>query len=153
MLVEESGYKRSPNVQLTAVRLRVFGLFFGLAVLLYQLSVRIDLEARLFPVRSYDDLVIPSAIRIVFPFDLNDLTSGCVLINCLLNRSREGLHVYLFSGLFRALRGRAQSEADADHCCQHCSRRFHIYPFVPPASEGRAKIFLASHYDFVMILA
>jgi len=86
-------------------------------VLLYELPVRVDLKRRLFPIRSDDDLIIPFAIRVVFPFYLNYLSSGYLLINCLLDRRGERLHVDLFSGLFGALRGRAQSEADADRCC------------------------------------
>ena len=39
----------------------------GLFVVLYEFPVRIDLEAPLFPVRSDHDLIVPFAIRTVFP--------------------------------------------------------------------------------------
>ena len=55
-------------------------------MLLQQFPVRIDLEAPFFPVRSDDDLIIPFAIRIVFPFYPNDLSAGRLLINGLLDR-------------------------------------------------------------------
>ena len=39
----------------------------GLFVLFYELPVRINLESRRFAVRGDEDLVVPPAIRIVFP--------------------------------------------------------------------------------------
>ena len=55
------------------------------------LRVRIDLEAPLFSVRSDDDLIVPFAIRVVFPFRLNDLSAGRLLVDCLLDRGGERL--------------------------------------------------------------
>ena len=76
-----------------------------LSLALFQhFPVRIDLKPHLFSVGSDDDLIIPSAIRVIFPFDLNDLSPGCLLINCLLDRGGKGFYVDLFSGLFRGLR-------------------------------------------------
>lgn len=64
-------------------------LSFDFSVLFQELPVRIDLEARLFSIRSDDDLIVPSAIRVVFPFYLNDFSSRRLLINRLLDRSGE----------------------------------------------------------------
>ena len=86
-------------------------------MLFQEFPVRIDLEAPLFAVRSDDDLIVPLAIHVVFPFHLNDLSAGRLLVDCLLDRGGERLKLDLFSGLLSELRGRAESEADADRCC------------------------------------
>ena len=39
----------------------------GLFVLFYEFPVRINLESRCFAVRRDEDLVVPPALRIVFP--------------------------------------------------------------------------------------
>src|SRR5439155_26875062 len=69
----------------------------------------------------------------------NDLSSGCLLIHCLLDRGGERFHVDLLSGLFPDLRGRAQSEAGADRCCWHCSCCLHTYFFVASLPNGCRK--------------
>jgi len=58
-------------------------------VLFQEFPVRIDLEAPLFSVRSDDDLIVPFAIRVVFPFRLNDLSAGRLLVDCLLDRGGD----------------------------------------------------------------
>ncbi len=91
-LIEESSYNRKfqcPTA--TAVRLPVFRLSFDFGMLSQEFPVWIDLEARLFSVRSDDDLIIPFAICVVFPFYLNDLSSRRLLLNRLLNRGGKRL--------------------------------------------------------------
>ena len=74
-----------------SVRPARFRLSFELGVLFQESPVGIDLKAPFFPVRSHDDLVIPFAIRVVFPSDPNDLSPSRLLIDCLLDGAREPL--------------------------------------------------------------
>jgi len=71
---------------------------------LYELSVRSDLEARLFPVRSGDDLVVPAAISVAFSFYPNDLTTGHLLVDCLLYRGGKRLELDRLTRLLPSLR-------------------------------------------------
>jgi hypothetical protein len=54
--------------------------------------------------------MVPFTIRIVFSFYLNDLSSGCGLINCLLDRGGKRFHVDLFPRVLVKLRGRTESD-------------------------------------------
>jgi hypothetical protein len=87
------------------------GLF---AVLSQEFPVRINLESRLFAVRCNEDLVVPSAIGIVFPEHLNDVSACRLLFNGLLDRCGERFEINLFSGMFSRLSSRAQSKPDAE---------------------------------------
>jgi len=68
-----------------SVRPARFRLSFDLGVLFQEFPAWIDLKAPFFPVRSHEDLVIPFAIRVVFPSYPNDLSPSRLLIDCLLN--------------------------------------------------------------------
>jgi hypothetical protein len=61
-------------------------LLFEFAVMFHELPVRVYLETGFFPVRFVDDLIVPFAIRIVFPNYLNDISACRLLLDCLLNR-------------------------------------------------------------------
>jgi hypothetical protein len=61
-------------------------LSFEFAVLFQELPVWIDLEARLFSVRSDDNFIVSFAIRVIYPF-----YSRRLLLNCGLDRSGERL--------------------------------------------------------------
>src|SRR5439155_3262012 len=95
--------------------LALLDLLFAL-MLFQQFPVRIDLEAPLFPIRSDDDFIVPLAIRVVFPFYLNDLSPGCLFVDCLLDRDGDRLYLDHLSRLLSQLRGRAESKAGADRC-------------------------------------
>jgi hypothetical protein len=63
-----------------------YRLSFEFAVLFQELPVWIDLEARLFSVRSDDNFIVSFAIRVIYPF-----YSRRLLLNCGLDRSGERL--------------------------------------------------------------
>jgi hypothetical protein len=58
-------------------------------VFFQKFPVRIHLEAPLFAACSNNDLKIPFAIRVVFSFYPNDLSSRCLSFNCV-TEQRQG---------------------------------------------------------------
>jgi hypothetical protein len=87
-LPQANGYKNCERIKTYGVSTSCFRLLFNFGVLLHEFPVGIDFEAPFFPARFDDDLVVPLAIRVVFPFYLNDLPARCLLIDCLLDGGR-----------------------------------------------------------------
>ena len=136
------------NCSVTALAL--LDLLFG-HVLFQQFPVWIDLEAPLFPIRSDDHLIVPLAIRVVFPFNQNDLSPVASLLIVCWTEAGSDFTSTISPGCplscAAALKARPTLMAAV-------STALVVFTFILSLlcrQTVAAKICLAKHYNFVMI--